>query len=87
MKVCVSYDVTFEVDVPEEEVKQALADDYDNSGRTLRRLAEKYKPAIVESLNVAEGANMIGFYQAWIPVEGGGYALQDEDLDEVIWEG
>lgn len=84
MKVYVSYDVTFELDVPKEEIEQALT--FNNRGKALRDLAEKYRPTITESLNIADTADLTGFYQDWTSVEGGGYALQAEDLGDVIWE-
>jgi hypothetical protein len=87
MKVNVSYAVTFELDVPKAEIEKALAeDDYLSRGGALHELAEKYKPVIAESLDLADAAEITGFYQSWLPVEGGRFILQDDGMDEAIWE-
>lgn len=90
MKITVSYNVDFEIDIPKSEILAAMEDSEDelDLGGRLNELAQKYQPKIEEALSKCYNAEISGVYQTWEqgsnPWE---FILPEDDVDEVLWEG
>lgn len=89
MKILVTYEVEFEVEVPKEKILKAIKDSEDtfDLDERLDELAREFCPAITSTLNEAYDAEISGVYQTWIP-DGSPYifTVPEDDIDEVIWE-
>ena len=89
MKVNVWYNVGIEVDIPEEEIRAALAvDDHLEQGGALNQLAQKYSTD-VKSLwdNNASTGEISGVYNSLDFDSDGRLVFANDNFEEVIWEG
>ena len=82
MKVSVSYDVSFDVDVPEDAIKaikeQGL--DFMSEGDALNTYFREHYDNIRKVLDLCDGAEIICVYNENNELE------NPTDVDEVIWE-
>ena len=90
MKVLVDYSFSTEVDIPEEEIKEALTKEHLVAGDKLAMLVDQYSPQINDLLRAdwVCDAEITGVYNPMrVDPETGTWFWENRNMDEIIWEG
>lgn len=85
MKICVTYPLNFNLDVPKEEIKEILSTTKEQ-GAKFERLIQKY--ISIEDRNILEKhliGDIMGIYNTYERADDGTYELTEQDFDEVIY--